>query len=106
MAGSQCGNMIIYVDIDETICVTPHDRKYKNAIPRRDKIEKINRLHEKGHTIVYWTARGSRDGEDFSKLTYSQLVSWGARFDRLETEYKKPYYDVLIDDRTLRIEEL
>ena len=51
--------MIIYVDIDETICVSPEDRDYSKAIPIQKNIEKINNLYYNGHTIVYWTARGT-----------------------------------------------
>jgi hypothetical protein len=33
---------IIYVDIDETICTSPSSRKYAEAIPIKENIEKIN----------------------------------------------------------------
>ena len=98
--------MIIYVDIDETICITPTSRDYSQAIPRPRQIEKINKLHKQGHTIIYWTARGNTTGKDYSDLTLSQLKKWGAEFDRLEKDIKKPHYDILIDDRTMRIEDL
>ena len=53
---------VIYVDIDETICRREkstdfgvvHD--YKKAEPIKENIEKINKLYDEGHTIVYWTA--------------------------------------------------
>ena len=45
--------MIIYVDIDETICDTPESRNYELSSPINDRIEKINALYDKGHTIVY-----------------------------------------------------
>lgn len=51
---------VIYVDIDETICNTSGDRKYENATPIEENISKVNKLYDEGHTIVYWTARGSR----------------------------------------------
>ena len=56
--------MIIYVDIDETICITPESRDYSKANPILTNIEKVNKLYDDGHTIVYWTARGSTTGED------------------------------------------
>ena len=34
--------MIIYVDIDETICVLPEDRNYSLAAPIIENIEKKN----------------------------------------------------------------
>jgi histidinol phosphatase-like enzyme len=95
---------IIYVDIDETICQSPPNRKYAEAIPIKENIEKINKLYDKGNTIVYWTSRGSRKQIDWYKLTKSQLVAWGAKYNELRVD--KPYYDVFIDDKTLRIEEI
>lgn len=95
---------IIYVDVDETICKTPESRKYKDSEPIVGNIEKINKLYEEGNTIVYWTARGSRKQIDWYDLTYSQLVKWGAKFHELRVD--KPYYDLFIDDKTLKIEEV
>jgi hypothetical protein len=95
---------VIYVDVDETICTTPASRKYEDAVPIYDNISKINRLYDAGHTIVYWTARGSRKQQNWYDLTYQQLQSWGAKFNELRVD--KPYYDLFIDDKTLRIEEI
>jgi histidinol phosphatase-like enzyme len=95
---------IIYVDIDETICTTPQSRKYEDAEPIFSNIEKINQLYNKGNTIVYWTSRGSRKQINWYELTYKQLVLWGAKFHELRVD--KPYYDLFIDDKTLRIEEI
>ena len=61
--------MIIYVDIDETICshfdISQGPRDYSKASPILNRIEKINKLYDKGHTIVYWTARGTVTGLDW-----------------------------------------
>ena len=38
--------MIIYVDIDETICMSPESRDYSRAIPIMKNIEKINQLYD------------------------------------------------------------
>ena len=54
--------MIIYVDIDETICETPESRDYAKSVPITKNIKKINKLYDAGNTIVYWTARGSGSG--------------------------------------------
>ena len=35
--------MLIYVDIDETICESPKDRDYTKAQPIKERIEKINK---------------------------------------------------------------
>jgi hypothetical protein len=95
---------IIYVDIDETICKTSEDRKYENSEPIRQNIDKINKLYDEGNTIVYWTSRGSRKQINWYDLTYRQLNDWGVKFHELRVD--KPYYDLFIDDKTLRIEEI
>lgn len=97
--------MIIRVDIDETVCLTPDNpRVYEESEPIKENIEKINKLYDEGHTIIYWTSRGSRSGINWHELTESQLKSWGAKFHKLECN--KPYYDLFIDDKTINIEEL
>ena len=45
--------MVIYVDIDETICKTPKNRDYSKSKPIQGNIKKINDLFGHGHTIVY-----------------------------------------------------
>jgi hypothetical protein len=95
---------IIYVDIDETICTTPSSRNYSDAEPIYKNIDKINKLYDNGNTIVYWTSRGSRKQINWYNLTEEQLKSWGAKFHELRVD--KPYYDLFIDDKTLRIEEI
>tara|TARA_A100001515_G_C4399553_1_gene153321 strand:- start:71 stop:379 length:309 start_codon:yes stop_codon:yes gene_type:complete len=94
--------MIIYVDIDETICQTPKDRDYKKSTPIPERINKINDLYDAGNTIVYWTARGSGTGIDWRELTESQLSEWGAKYNSLRL--KKPEYDMFIDDKNINSE--
>ena len=96
--------MVIYVDIDNTICYTENS-DYKNSKPRQEQIDKINKLHDEGHEIIYWTARGGHSGKDWSVLTERQLNKWGCEYTRIET-HKKPSSDLLIDDKTKRIEEI
>ena len=101
---------VIYVDIDDTICQREkstdfgvvHD--YTKAQPIKENIEKINKLYDQGNTIVYWTARGSRKQIDWTELTTKQLNEWGAKFNELRVD--KPFYDLFIEDKSLRIEEL
>jgi hypothetical protein len=95
--------MKIYVDIDCTICETK-DSNYQDAIPIWENINKINGLYDEGHVITYWTARGGTSGKDWTDLTLSQLYEWGCSFDVLLLD--KPSFDLLIDDRTKRIEEI
>ena len=96
--------MVIFVDIDGTICHTENS-DYFNSDPRHDQIEKINKLYKEGHEIVYWTARGWHSGKDWRVLTERQLNKWGCEYTRIET-HKKPSWDLLIDDKTKRIEEM
>ena len=93
--------MLIYVDIDETICLTPGSgaRDYTKAQPIQKNIDKINRLYEEGNTIVYWTARGTISGIDWRQITEEQFESWGVKYNKLEL--KKPYYDLFIDDKAI-----
>jgi len=100
--------MIIYVDIDGTICNTSKadvSWDYTNSKPRQNQINKINKLYDEGHEIVYWTARGSGSGINWSIITKNQLNKWGCKYTRIES-LKKPSFDLFIDDKSKRIEEL
>ena len=90
--------MNIYVDVDNTITETS-GMDYQNAKPIYEKIEIINRLYDLGHTITYWTARGSVSGIDYYALTKSQLDSWGVKYQNFMVG--KPAFDILIDDKTI-----
>ena len=68
--------MNIFVDIDETICRYVDDRHYPHAIPIQENIDKIN-----------------------------QLEKWGCKHHELSVG-EKPGYDLLICDKTKRIEEI
>lgn len=96
---------VIYVDVDETICLTPDNpRIYEQSVPLYENIAKINLLYDAGHEIVYWTARGSRSGKNWYDLTKSQLELWGAKHHTLRCD--KPYYDTFIDDKAINIESI
>ena len=97
--------MKIYVDIDETICFYSEERLYPKAEPDYENIQKINHLYEQGHQITYWTARGSVTGIDWYDLTETQLKKWGCKWHSLSVG-NKPAYDLLICDKTKRIEEI
>jgi hypothetical protein len=101
MEGRQ--SKIIYVDIDGTICTLVKD--YNFAEPVVEHIEKINKLFDEGNTIVYYTARGQQSKKDWSDLTQKQLNDWGCKFHELRMNHK-PHYDLLICDKSMRIEEL
>jgi histidinol phosphatase-like enzyme len=98
--------MIYFVDIDETICFNkieiPMD--YSKAQPNYKVISKINKLYNEGHRIVYWTARGTTTGKDWLAITTAQLDSWGVK--RHEIRMGKPFYDVIIDDKSINPRDL
>jgi len=95
--------MIIYVDIDGTICNTKSG--YPKAKPIKENIDKINKLYNEGHTIIYWTARGRVSKKDWTDLTNQQLLNWGCKFHDVIMN-QKPSFDLLIDDKSKRIEEI
>ena len=95
--------MIIYVDIDETICETPPDRNYKLSNPIKENIKKINDLYDEGHTIIYWTARGTGSGIDWREVTEDQFKTWGVKYHRLR--FNKPIYDLFICDKAVNTSE-
>ena len=101
MEGRQ--SKIIYVDIDGTICSIVKD--YNLAEPIQKHIDKINKLYDEGHTIIYYTARGQVTKKDWSELTLKQLIDWKCKFHELKMNHK-PNYDLYICDKSLRIEEL
>jgi hypothetical protein len=92
--------MVIYVDIDETICQYSSERSYDLAEPIKQRIYKVNELYDQGNTIVYWTARGCTTGIDWTDTTKKQLDEWGAKYHELRMNHK-PAYDLLICDKAI-----
>ena len=90
--------MTIYVDIDGTIC-TNTNGNYKEAEPLFNNIKKINKLYDRGNTIIYWTARGSITGIDWTELTTIQLKEWGAKYHKISLN--KPHFDLYICDKSI-----
>jgi len=97
--------MNIFVDIDETICFYKGERSYPDAVPNMENISKINKLYDEGNEITYWSARGSTTGLDWTLTTEEQLEEWGCKYHDLSVGDKPPY-DLLICDKTKRIEEI
>lgn len=95
----QVFEMIIYVDIDETICKNLNGMDYSKSLPIEKNINKINNLYDNGNHIVYWTARGTVTGLDWSELTKKQFKEWGVKYHELK--FGKPYYDIFIDDKNI-----
>ncbi len=98
------GRLVIYVDIDGTICHT-QGSDYQHSTPILENIDKINTLFDQGHKIVYWTARGQSSKIDHTSLTVRQLSDWNCKHSELIMNHK-PSYDLLICDKTKRIEEI
>ena len=96
--------MIIAVDLDGTLC-TWHALLYEEAKPLVEHIARVRKLHEDGHRIWIYTARGSSLGseekarERWGTVTEKQLREWGVPHEELI--FGKPMFDVLIDDRAL-----
>ena len=100
---------VALVDIDETICFYTGERRYDLSEPNLDNIAKINSLYDSGWKIIYWTARGSVSKVDYSEHTKKQLNDWGCKYHELITGTSanpRPHFDLVIDDKAKRIEEL
>tara|TARA_R110000824_G_scaffold65531_1_gene170559 strand:- start:368 stop:655 length:288 start_codon:yes stop_codon:yes gene_type:complete len=95
--------MIIYVDIDGTICHT-NSTDYNDSEPKYEQIYKINKLYDEGNVIIYWTARGTVTQIDWLDLTKNQLNEWGVKYH--DVRVGKPQYDLWIDDKSKTIELL
>jgi hypothetical protein len=94
--------MIYIFDIDGTICNTPlvdGHSSYNTSEPIKPRINCVNELYLKGHTIIYWTARGASTGLDWSELTSKQLKDWGCLYHELRLG--KPNYDIWVDDKAI-----
>jgi CMP-N,N'-diacetyllegionaminic acid synthase len=94
--------LIIYVDIDGTLCT--HENDYGDAKPIYTNINYINKLYDYGHTIIIWTARGTGTGKDWRYATKQQLKQWGVKYHKLK--FGKPVYDLLICDKVLNIGDI
>ena len=92
---------VIYVDIDDTIC-TQDGHNYKEAKPLYERIAKINDLYNRGWYVIYWTARGTKTGKDWTKVTEMQLNKWLVKYHELR--FGKPVYDLFVDDKNINSE--
>ena len=83
--------MVVFVDIDETICFYEGERDYTLAKPNLKNIKKINTLYNEGHKITYWTARGTITKIDWYNCTKKQLDKWGCKYHHLITGEKNQF---------------
>ena len=87
-------------DLDETICLTPKNRNYSEAVPYYKVIKKINELYNEGHEITIFTARGSTSKINYTDLNKSQLKTWNVQYHHL-IDKGKPSYDLFVDDKAI-----
>lgn len=90
------------VDIDGTICTQAEN--YAEAMPLFNRIKRINQLYDEGHTIVYFTARGTETGIDWREITERQFKMWGVKYHDLI--FGKPAADYYLDDRMLNLDTI
>lgn len=95
--------MTIYIDIDETICHSSDVPDYSTSIPIMENIQKANKLYDQGHTIIYWTARGTMTKKDWRSVTEQQFHDWGVKYH--EIIFGKPVYDLFIDDKNINTKD-
>lgn len=93
--------MIFAFDLDGTLC--SQIEGYVGAEPYKQRIELVNKLFDEEHTILIYTARGTRSGLDWREVTENQLQDWGVKYHELILG-KKPHFDILIDDKAREAE--
>ena len=99
------------IDIDGTICSPTVGRNYHEAEPWYDRIERVNKMYDEGHYIIYFTARamGRFNGDSqraidaFYNFTQVQLESWGCKYHKLILG--KPHVDLFVDDKGINSED-
>ena len=89
--------MIYCFDIDGTICFGEKE----TAIPRYERIIKINKLFDEGHIIIFETARGSTTGIYWYEFTFKQLNKWNVKFHQLRCGIKI-HADIYVDDKGIQ----
>lgn len=98
--------MKVCFDIDGVLC-DQVEGDYEDAQPHPGMIAVLNRLYDRGVTIVLHTSRfmGRTKGDRAETerigraFTERQLAAWGVRYHELWMG--KPRYDYLIDDRSV-----
>ena len=91
-------------DIDGVIAKIVSELQYDKAEPVTENISLINNLYDRGHTIILYTARGSKTGIDWKEVTKNQMKKWGVHYHELH--FGKPAADYYIDDKFVGIDQL
>jgi len=89
-------------DIDNTLVHT-QDGDYNGSKPIQHRIDAVNALYDSGDTIILFTARGSRSGNDYRRLTEDQMAAFGVKYHKLV--FGKPDVDIFVDDKAISPEE-
>jgi hypothetical protein len=89
-------------DIDGTLC-TNTEGAYEDARPLTEHIARVNALYDAGHTILLLTARGSKTGINWEKLTREQLKAWGLKYHELH--FGKPSANIYVDDKGISLDQ-
>lgn len=91
--------MLIALDIDGVLCKDLHEN-FKEAKPYTDDISYINKLHDDGHIIMIYTARGQKeDNLDALTETRKQLADWGVKYDIIRV---KQFFDIIVEDKAIQ----
>ncbi len=74
--------------------------EYEKAKPRKEMVKWVNKMYDRGFTIVLNTAR--------SDLFQAQLKRWLKKYKIKYTYYRmgKVYADIYVDDKSIRPEEV
>ena len=91
------------IDIDGTICDTVNS-DYLSSQPKKDIIEKFNKLYDDGYEVHYWTARGAISKKNWDYWTKRQLEGWGVKYTSINMD--KPHYDYWIDDKSINVKDI
>jgi hypothetical protein len=63
----------------------------------------VNALYDSGNIIILFTARGSRSGKDYRRLTEDQMAAFGIKYHKLV--FGKPDVDIFVDDKAMSPED-
>lgn len=97
-------NKTFCFDIDGVIFKSQSGTDYTEVEPIQGAIDIINQLKRNGARIILFTARGTKTGIDWKYITSLQLLKYEVKYDELI--FGKPYYDYIIDDKMITVEQL
>lgn len=94
---------IFCFDIDGVVATLVPGNDYRKARPILKNIRIVNRLFDKGHRIIFYSARGSATGILWRAFTKRQLKKFGVRYHELHLG--KPAADFYVDDKMTTLNE-